>query len=148
MKKFIKRKVRGYVITFEVMCTLALMVMIMNFTLYCLTAFDTQRYMSTVLSTTTIEISKWGGTNNNATVMNQVGDIIGTAQNELNSLAPKFNPVITGGPNKVTNIGEKIWCELEWTYPGYEIWPGMSIGIINKKVRIEMEPLMKPGGLL
>jgi len=152
LAKIFNRKVKGYAITFEVIFTIVLLIMMINFILYCLVTLDTQRYMSTVITSTIIESAKWGGTNNTATRINGIGDIIETSQKQLELVAAKFHPVITGGPEYITNSTQKVWCELEWTYPGLNIFFNIKAKPIDKKgnnsLYIEMDPIMRPGGLL
>ena len=149
MAKIFNRKVKGYAITFEVIFTIVLLIMMIDLILYCLVTLDTQRYMSTVITSTIIESAKWGGTNNAATQVNRIGDIIETSQKQLELVAAKFKPAIAGGPDYITNPTQKVWCELEWTYPEFNIF-FIKAKPIDKRgsLYIEMDPIMRPGGLL
>ena len=152
MINFFNRKTKGYAITFEVIFTIILLIMMINFILYCLVTFDIQRYMTTVFTSTIIEIAKWGGINNTATNINGIGNIINTAQQQLDLVAYKFKPKISGGPDNIISATQKVWCRLEWTYPGFDILLGIKADPIEKRgangIYIEMDPIMRPGGLL
>lgn len=155
MKKVIIRKVKGYVLTFEVIFTLAMMFTLMTITLYFLSALDAQRYMNTILTSTAIQMSKSGGRSNSYTRLNGIEDIISSSQNELDrSMDGSFNAKIDGTPAAVTSTGEKVYVKLTWEYPPLNIVGyGFNIGdeIAGNKIEmyeIYMDSLVEPGGLL
>ena len=144
IKKLLKRKIGGYAITFEVIMTLWTMSIIMTGTAYILSTLNTQRYMDTILTSTVIEISKWGGTNSNAYKANNFQyNLIANAQDELNRTAGNLSPIITGGPDVVTVGQPDATCTLSWTYPSLFFMPS-----IHKTLTISIESIMKPGKLL
>lgn len=139
-----RRKRKGYAITIEVIFTLSLIAMMTNVTIYILTSYNTVRYMDTVMTSTTVQIAKWGGTQSNAYLANDMDyDVISNARHELNKTASFMSPSINGGPNKVTKGNSKVWVEMTWTQPSILMLPA-----IQKKNRLEMESIMRPGNLL
>lgn len=140
-----KRKRKGYMITLEVAVTILTLSLFIQATTYILLTLNTQRYVDTVLTTTAIQTSKWGGTNSNAYFANGMDyDVVANAQRELDrNLDPKFKAKITASPSKVTTSNNKVVCTISWTYPGIFFMPE-----IDKTVTIKLDSIMKPGNLL
>ena len=155
MKNIIKRKVKGYVLTFEVIMTLAMMFTLMTVTVYFLSALDAQRYMSTVLTSTSIQMSKCGGYDNSYTKLNKIGNIIDNANKELEKINQYYfagiDRPITGEPAAITESNRQIKVELKWYYPPLKIM-GFGFNINRgggvKTMEIILDSLVEPGDLI
>ena len=153
--KFFKRRVKGYAITLEVIFTLMIFSIFVSMTMFTMTALDSQRYMNSILTSTLIQGAKSGGFNNSYTRINGLGDIQYTAQREIDKLNEILgDPKIECGPDVITRPGEKVWCTIDWQYPGIVLWgapssdDNLSIGATKKTMRVEMDPLVLPGNLI
>lgn len=142
--KQLKQKRKGYAITLEVIFTVMIISAMFNSTAYILTTLNTQRYMNTILTSTTIQVAKWGGTSSKAYEANGMKyDPIQNAQKELDRTASMFKPKISGEPKKVTTGNTKVSVSLRWRYPGL-----FFIDPIDKTLTLKMESIMRPGDLL
>lgn len=119
----------GFAITFEVICTMAMLTTMIFLTLFLLMTMNAQRYMHTVLTTTASEASRWGGNNTRAYQLNVDSSktIQQNAQENLQRVVSQFNPVIRVTPEKISVDGEEITVELR-----YSIWEAFkSFGTVQ-----------------
>lgn len=149
-KKGLGKKVKGFVITFEVMMAIVAFAFFLKTTVYSISSYNIQRFMHTTATTTLTRVAKLGGTDSNPANLEYGtsrpdGDpvIIRSAQNELNRLMWHTNPRITGGPERVSKEERKVWIELNWEYPTFF---GLKIG--EGSVKLEMDSIMRPGELV
>lgn len=146
LNKSLKSKRKGYAITLEVIMTLALIAMMLEVTTWLMSTMNAQRYMNTVVTSTTAQIAKWGGTDSKAYEANGMTyNIIENSQRELDNIVPEsFDATISGGPSVISENNSKVYSKVSWNYPTVF---GISIGS-RQDVRIEMESIMRPGELL
>ena len=159
VKQLLEQKHAGFAITFEVLCTLAMLFTMLFMTIFVLMVMNGQRFMNTVLTTTAAEASRWGGTETRAYAVNVGGpSLLVSARSQLSSVVPEFDPRIDGGPPYIVNDGDKIWVEIRYSLPS----PWASIGKVtgrdrtvdlysqlrNMSMRIEVHSIMGSGGLL
>jgi hypothetical protein len=122
IKSKIRRKTRdkhgGFVITFEVIMTLVMVTTILTATLYLVKVMSAQRYMNTVLTSTTELVARWGGTDTRPYAENVSSTpIMTTAQEQLNDIAPDYSPVITCTPSKITTYSQNVSCTITYRIP-------------------------------
>ena len=148
MKRIIKRKVKGFVLTFELIMTLAMMSVFMTITLFYLSAFDAQRYMNTVLTSTIIQMSNCGGYSNRYTRLNGINNVLDAANNELSRLQG-YNARISGSPDSISVSNQKVQAKLEWRYPKIILLNFIiSLEDVERELELEMDSLVQPGSLL
>jgi hypothetical protein len=147
----LKKKKKGYAVTFEVIMSLWMMSIIISCTGYLLSLFDASRYMSTILTSTIISIAEYGGTNTNAYIANDVSEnIIQNSQDQLDKLSPIITANISGSPDKISKQNQNVYCTLNWTYNNDNRF---NIGTIifpskTKTITISMNGIMHYGKLL
>lgn len=96
------------------------------------------------MTSTVVQVAKWGGTSSNAYLANDMNyDVITNAQLELDKTAPFMSPTIYGGPAKITRENSRVWVEMRWSQPSILFLP-----VIERSKRIEMDSIMRPGDLL
>lgn len=161
---FLNRKRKGYAIAFEVMITIVLVVVYVQLTLYSLVTMNAQRYMTSVLTSTTIQTAKWGGTRTNAYLVNEVGGYSGNSiEYNANQLLIRegydrmFGASITANPKCISTNNDYITVSLNFKFPRFTI---LSMQFVNgdKKTAdmggqtvtytLKMHSIMKPGKLL
>lgn len=117
-KKALNEEHAGFAVTLEVLATLSMICVFVNFILYFLRVMDTQRYMNTVMTSTAAQASRWGGTNTKAYSENiSSTPLITTSQQQLNYVAADFNAVITGSPAKITYDSQPITISIRYSLP-------------------------------
>lgn len=116
--EIMKENHNGFAITLEVLATLAMMCVFINFTLYMIRVMNVQRYMNTVMTSTAAQAARWGGANSKAYKDNvSTVPLMQTAQSQLKYVAEDFNPVISGSPEKIENNGDKITITIKYGLP-------------------------------
>lgn len=151
MGRIMKRRVVGAVYTVELLITLMLFVIMWNLVISTLVMFNYQRFINTIFTSTLINMAKWGGYENNLTTLNGVGNLIETANIELQRVCPydTFKAEIKGTPQKVTDDNEKIICILDCSF-GYPVLGNKDWIMLytQKQFKVEMDSLVLPGSLL
>ena len=120
----------GFAMTIEVLCTLVIMWTFLTLSLYTLRVMNTQRYMNTVLTSTAIEASRFGGGDTQAfrqTVSNQ--SLSSYFNNMIKNVAPDFNTSISVTPDRITSDNEMITVTLSYQLPSVF----STMGVVNSK---------------
>lgn len=149
----------GFAVTLEVLCTLVMLCVFLNSTLYILRVMDVQRYMNTVMTSTAAQAARWGGANSKAYKDNVSSQsLMSTAQDQLNYVASDFNPVITGNPAKITYNSQPITITIRYGLPSLFSTMskvngvGSSYDMYNKtrnmSMKVSVNSVMEAGKLL
>lgn len=158
--KLLNKEHVGYAITFEVIATLGILTLFVVMTMYILRVMNTQRYMNSICMSTAMMASKYGGTDTTAYRVNidKNTSLLSKSQQELNTLAPGFNAVITGSPNHISRNGEEVIITIKYSLPkvfenvgtvnGLNSSYNMYSNNRNMSITYKINSVMKKGALL
>lgn len=153
MKKFLRRKVKGYIITLELLSAILIWSALMTSTVYVVNNQRWQKLMYTSFCSAATQTAKWGGTNTNIMHVNgRTKDIAVSMEKNINRFYPGTNVDINITPKKVKSSGSDkyITVSLTWT-PVNNKWAGpFSRGVASRShtIRGSFDPIAKPGRLL
>lgn len=118
MKKLWKEEHCGFAVTLEVMCTLVMLFAMIIFIVFLMMVMNAQRFMNTIMTSTAVEASRWGGNNTRSYQIN-TGEppIQNTAQAHLDAIVPEYNASITVTPERISTPGERVYVTVRYHLP-------------------------------
>lgn len=147
MKKFLTRKVGGFMVTMELILTIVAWSYFMSGAVYIINAQLEQKYMYNAFITSAMLTSKWGGTYSNLYMVNgKTSDLAQNMQRQVSEVTGQ--PVtITCSPTKVTVGDDNIHVHIQWYDP---VWAYVPATMTHRPhtMDINFKSVVKGGRLL
>ena len=144
MKRFFLKKVKGYIITFEIGIAALLWAILMTSTVYIINLQKNQKMMYDAFISVSVQACKWGGTSTN--IYNADGrygmDIAKTMEAQIEELTGQDITIIVS-PTKITPENSKITVQMSWKDKGFWFIPSKT-----HTLKESFDSCVEPGLLL
>lgn len=145
VKNYYNKEHDGFVITLEVMVTMVMMFVFIIMILYFVRVMEVQRYFSTVLTSTAVAASRWGGVDSESykkNISSNPGDSLLVKTNkQLSEIAVDYSAFIYGNPKNIQNNGEEITIAIQYSLP--PVFSTMSTVTGDEGSQVDMYSLTK-----